>query len=485
MMRKYLYAIPFVVAGLVATAFGQTVTVDASNGSPDGTTTFNSLQLALNSFKAGGTNAGNVAANIINITVAGGALDEQVTVTDTGGAMEEVTVNAVGGQAVLRVRAGSLAGNDGFQLSTDATMTFNDIAFVPSATTTPADDLIYFLPVSKNATTKTFNRCVFTAANASGNPVVTSKATALVNNLASVVTNIGDDIVASGSFAPASVADNSRYVFNDCVFSHTKTDAGRDGIVDVSNGGGASPGWVVNSCVFSYCSRYGIQFAGNGDSTAGANSTWKITGTPENPSIFANLLRAGQSFLGPQVGRLQLENTIAINCTERAWSLDSELHPDYVENCAVINTPVGFVFDNLNPTTTNINKLTMVNAAQGFLLSNTRTGNVVNVTNSVFSDSDANDVVIASFGAGATTWAVNISNSAVVTQAGDNVAGYGTTAYEIIGSGVIGTPAPAYASTTLSLPSIGDFYRPTGSGYSAFGARFQAADVSDWSVQVY
>lgn len=54
--------------GLIgAAAQAQTVTVDPDLASPDGTTTFNTLLSAIQSFSTGGTNHGNAAANLIKI----------------------------------------------------------------------------------------------------------------------------------------------------------------------------------------------------------------------------------------------------------------------------------------------------------------------------------------------------------------------------------------------------------------------------------
>ena len=80
-MKMYLGALYVAIALLlcISSAMAQTVTVDAANGSPNNTDTFNSIQMAIHSFQASGAvaastdgsgvgvNHGNAAADVINI----------------------------------------------------------------------------------------------------------------------------------------------------------------------------------------------------------------------------------------------------------------------------------------------------------------------------------------------------------------------------------------------------------------------------------
>ena len=154
-MKKIIILLSLLVLATFVSA--QTVTVDASNASPDGTTTFNSLQAAIESFQAsgdGGTgvNHGNAAADVINV-VAGTVVDEAIIVdveaTDASQTVldEALTIQGSGGQAVIALQMsslGAIANDCGFVYRQPVDLTLQDLVFIPSLTNTPTDDALYF-----------------------------------------------------------------------------------------------------------------------------------------------------------------------------------------------------------------------------------------------------------------------------------------------------------------------------------------------------
>lgn len=269
---------------LGTTAFAQTVTVDSNNASPDGVTTFNSLMAAIHSFQASGVggvgvNHGNAAADVINIA-AGSVFDESVRINvradsaDQAVLDEALTINGPGAadgtydapsataNAVIKLQddtgSDSTYGfNDGFVIIADVDVTLNNLTFVPSATNTPADDLVYIDRETSGAgnMTVTFNGCVMTSADGSGDPVVNSKAEALVDNTANIggTNNNGAFLI---TYPDTNESLNT--VLNDCVLSHNAGAVDGEGIIyqNDNNYTVGADGYTitVNSSVISYVS---------------------------------------------------------------------------------------------------------------------------------------------------------------------------------------------------------------------------------------
>ncbi|MDK2973628.1 MAG: hypothetical protein PWP23_3383 [Candidatus Sumerlaeota bacterium] len=361
MRKRHLFSVAAVTAGLSTAAFAQTVSVDATNGSPDNSTTFSSLMVAISSFQAGGAvtaatdgsgvgvNHGNAAADVINITSvdkieeivriddANTDLDEALTINGPGATSGHVAPSALANAVVAPQDGGD---GDAFLVNSDQDITVNNVTFIPAATTGAADDLLVLRITGAGPNTLRFAGCVATFPTVGGAPVVNSKAEALTDQKASI-----DDTAAGDDLVNIAAAENQALSveFVDCVLSHGKSTG--DAIVEVAGSADATNHstatrsqpftLTLESTIISYIGRYGVQLAGDGDSSAGDNWNLVITGSNVGdgpvdavggPSmIFGCANHALISFLGPATGTANVDNLIIAGNATRAWSGDSDL----------------------------------------------------------------------------------------------------------------------------------------------------------------
>lgn len=181
MKRVFFLSLMLVAAGAYA---ANPVTVDSTNASPDGISTFNTVDSAIASWCAGGANAGETAPFVINVV--NGPYTEAMTVDQSvagvGNIMGELIVQAAT-PVNVRINPPSVAGMRIFQDSYD--VTFKNFIFSPS----PSSSYVMSALVTMNESTASnltrnwvkFYDCVFTEAFDTGAPMVTDKATALAN----------------------------------------------------------------------------------------------------------------------------------------------------------------------------------------------------------------------------------------------------------------------------------------------------------------
>lgn len=282
---KSILCILFVCV-LSTLAFAQTVTVDAANASPNNTSTFNSLQMAIKSFQASGgavastdgagvgVNHGNVAADIINV-VAGTTLDEWVVADAQSGGTgsdqvvldSDLTIQGSGGQAVIALQMNSAAASGatvfsdcGFCWRQDVNLTLKDLALIPSLTNKPTDDGVFFRSTTNQVnTTVTIDNVVVTANNGSGAPVTL---TGLDSPDTTGATSFGDDgLLVVSRTEGGSIAVNATHLV--VALFNPSSSSGRDGVMVFMNGTTSD---IVNAtlnlgagCVISNCLRFGIQ----------------------------------------------------------------------------------------------------------------------------------------------------------------------------------------------------------------------------------
>lgn len=186
-MTKFL-AVMVGIAGLAGTASAKNPVVVDNAGTGD----FTTVQAAIDSWCAGGANAGETAPFIINIRSGSGPYDEGITldqaVAGHGNIAGDIVIQTTtpGDNVVLKLQphSGSTEGaDDGLMISQDIyNVTMRDLVFTRSLTNFPADDLVRQDEAAPNTTLNTlaFYNCVFTEVGVDGEPLTRNKAGALV-----------------------------------------------------------------------------------------------------------------------------------------------------------------------------------------------------------------------------------------------------------------------------------------------------------------
>ena len=346
---KTLYVIPIVLFVLLGSmALAQTVTVDASDGSPNNTTTFSSLQLAITSFQASGdvtagtngsgvgNNNGNGAADVINITTTT-VIDEGIFIDAAGGSgaglhvlNEALTIQGSGvfGTVALKETGNGTLGNDcGLFWRQDVALTLKDIYFIPSLTNTPADDGMYFRATANAATmVVTVDNIVVTANDGANAPLTTTgletEADAFALLQGANVVGFGDDgVYVVSRTEGGSITFNATNMVISCYNTSFAIDVDRtdelanDGIMVFMSGATSD---MVNGflnlgegCVISTTPRFGIQNPYGGKVT--------INGSDTKPVILNNIHSDGIWNYSDPAGSTQpticlVNNAIINNC---------------------------------------------------------------------------------------------------------------------------------------------------------------------------
>lgn len=466
-MRKILLAAALTC--FVGVSAAQTVTVPND---------FATIQSAIDSFTSGGLNFGIAGANVIQIDAAQGPYDEAVYIFDNPDPVEDLTLTGINGLAVIQVRSHlQRSGLDGFLIQTFGNYTIENIAFVPSTTSAFTDDMVFIDVPGAGDLVVTFNNCVFTAADAAGQPVVKSYTEALTDHTANISKAVGDDLMTVATDA----GENTSLYFNDCVFSHSGAPAGgADGIVDVSRKAvTGNPSYRFFRCIFSYIPRYGVQASGFGEPGNPAGHTTVFDGDATTRTLLTNGARAVQSFFGPDRGLISFNQTNVLNFTERAVSLGATLTVSTATDSIFANSGLGFVLGHDDTwATTTMTRVTLDNLATGFLVdvggASANHGSVI-LRDSIISDSGvaSNDTVISTYGVGPNgTWTFDIDNSAVVTAGNEAIGTVGVTGFESLGAGIV-SGSPVYLQT--ASPTATDFYDVQSGAYA--GAATASADL--------
>ncbi len=272
-----------VLAILASSVMAQTVTVDAAEGSPNNTDTFNSIQMAIHSFQASGAvtdstdgsgvgvNHGDAAADVINVLTSA-VPDEYVCVDAIGGGSdddivldEDLTIQGSGGQAVVALQQYASAGYSyftdcGFSWRQTVDLTLKDLVLIPSETNTPADDAIYFrAPGDDSDVVVNLDNVVVTANMGSNTPATL---TGLDNPDISGATGYGDDGIYN-----VSESDNGSITVNaaNLVISSFSTDpeGNHDCIINFLSGSAVdlinANFYLGEGCVLSNAPRFGVQ----------------------------------------------------------------------------------------------------------------------------------------------------------------------------------------------------------------------------------
>lgn len=192
MIRIIALALCAIMVPMASAAAVSTVTVDGGGGGD-----YLLIQDAIDSFTLLGTNAGATAPYTINIVPAGGPYTEALTLNDrvitgTGGSAElvgDLTIQSSvpGTRPEIRLLRGGTV-DDGIEVyQSNANVTFRDLLMTPAIASPSslmvADDMVKPDENPQNqpsaTNTITFDNCILTPADASGEPHVTDLASAI------------------------------------------------------------------------------------------------------------------------------------------------------------------------------------------------------------------------------------------------------------------------------------------------------------------
>lgn len=528
-MRKHIFLAIAAIAVAPTLGYSQTVSVDPTLASPNNTTTFNSLMMAINSFQTlgkitaaspggVGVNSGNPLPDVINV-VSGttGVVDEIVRIDErpasAGYAIlgEALTIQGPGAgaapsaanNAYVALRDDGTNDDDGFELRTEQDITVKNVTFYPSLTTPPGDDMVTVdrLTPGLNANHFVFQSCVFTTAKTGNLPIVTNKTEALVNNRANIATPATAQDKLLSVFPDANEAMVCDII--DCVFSHS---IDNDAILESSpRYTDAASTFALNivSSVISYnglgaTNRYGIQIFASGTANAersalnisGANVANGPVAGLGGPTIILGNGRGIQSFAGNSTDptehfALNISNTIVASNVERQLSMDANIEPAFSD--LITSGPVPFVVTfEANTKQANWNRISAI-AGSAASLFGAQNGdpNSLKLRDTIWAGDGTTAKAFDVFGTG--DLKIDIDNSAIVLEGPHKVLEIGGTSDFTSGTTMV-TSDPQFVSKDPASASFADVnscaYAGKGTGGSDLsgGATFTAvcAAIREW-----
>lgn len=296
MKYRYLLSVAIVVIGLLShPCLSQTVTAGSTG-------TFPTLAAAIDSFRSGGSNESNPDLNVINLLDA--SYDEQLPNADV-----QLTINAASGGSTILLQQQS-GDTDGWDLDPPAgeLVELNDLIILPSATSTPADDLLELGPSGTGRVI--LNRCLISS-NWSGGPASVDGLT-IPGPPTTATAQMGDNginIVGLGA----------RVGLNECIVTGLGGPGSTPDNILASGGSIVS----VTSCVISHSQRIGIQH--NNSATI-----LTITGTQNKPTIFYRngymgaITRAEAGVFAFGGGPLSIDHTIFAYNNDNGIGVDDD-----------------------------------------------------------------------------------------------------------------------------------------------------------------
>jgi hypothetical protein len=251
---------------LTVAAFGLNPVVVDDLGGGD----FTTIQAAINSWCTGGTNAGETAPFIINVT--NGPYDEGITLDDAQTGLGDIVGDIIiqsatpGTKVVVKLQVPPGGVDDGLYVyQSNADVTFIDLVFCPSMTgTIVTDDLV---KVDENAASQpsamnviSFLDCTFSDIDTGGNPVVQTKADWIAAPKPPTYTP--GSSLASGDVILkcwGDTGESNQYVLEDCVFYYHYHNA------RIHNDGSDGESKSITDCLFSASADWnlsGVQVGG-------------------------------------------------------------------------------------------------------------------------------------------------------------------------------------------------------------------------------
>ena len=295
---KKLFLLSLVLMFIAVVAFASNPCTVDSTQVPDGLTMFATVQSAIASWCAGGTNAAQTPPFIINVVPVAATYNERLTLDDIetgqGNIIGDIIIQSSvpGTYAYIALQQGlaTVATTSGcrvFQKEND--VTFKDILFMPSIVVPIMGAAGYWFWIDENPGASlmdlvTFDHCLFTQINAGGIPLITTRTAAYTAGIPYVPPLLPPVPTARMiSFYPDPTELKS-FQLNDCTFY------GSQGYTVYCALTSNTDTAMVNNCCFAWtCSGYQVRFAGNAAVTVGAFAT--VTGTdqtagPDNCTVF-------------------------------------------------------------------------------------------------------------------------------------------------------------------------------------------------------
>lgn len=292
----------------------QTVVVDNTNASPNNTSTFSSLMMAIHSFQASGAttaaspggvgvNHGNSAANVIQVIATGTKytgvqrIDERTASSEQSIQDQNLTITGVASGSYAKpiiapmpdAAASSLRG---FETRTDISLELHNMIFMydPAATVVYSYVLSFDRLTATSGTPSTIlvKDCVFTGADAAGAPLTTNADEAFVDRRADLVNPAGGAPGRTTALIPDK-NEGMLATFENCVFgTATNYTGSRACSLYVYFGGtgttadtswSETAGLTIKSCTFTYGPASAIEMQSGGSNVNSANQFINITGS--------------------------------------------------------------------------------------------------------------------------------------------------------------------------------------------------------------
>jgi len=445
--------------GVAKYSVSSVITVDGAGVNPF---TYATVQGAIDSYCAGGANAGVTAKPLI-IEVTPQTFDEALDLDDArvghGNIVGDLVIRSTTDVAkpVLKLRRGLNATDDGIWIyQSTNNVVFKNLLFCPSRTaTTVTDDLI---KIDENQATQPspfnyveFYACVVTNVNATGDPMVTTKAQALNPPPASgSAMGSGDYLIKSwGDATP--IAESRCVLFEDSlVYGGPSTQA-----AFYCDGAGGEQVYIHNSMI-AWGGYDGFR-AGSSAAGGGQFAYIRVSGTDAGAGYaqctagYQNAWHQGY-FPGVKAGVLKIDNylayaTLAGDANGDARGVSGSGWNDLSIRDSIISTVATCVVDGVAnyPQYPPVWQRTTFNSTGGALFSVSSTL-PLNVSDCIFSGTNSTSFT------GTLTAGVNVSNSAAVKQGMGAISSLGTVPVE---SNNI-AQNPLYASFDASSASFLD-----------------------------
>jgi hypothetical protein len=428
-MRTCLLAAAVLAAGTTV-ASAATLTV-AKSGTPNHST----VQAAITAAADG---------DVIQI-LDDAVYDEGISVT------KALTIEGTGtNRPILALQAGptqvtgDTGGTDGLVvfLSAPGSVTLRNLILIPSATNTPADDL---LRTGGTDLTITLENLLITSNNGSNAPVTTDGLSAA--NMTGAIQTGDDGIFLAGTNTIGTLT-------NVVVSHHQNAGTGRDGIVCSA---ASSSVTIGDGCVFSYNGRLGIQ--------ANAAQSFVINAPNNRVIVKGNAGFAGVWFAGAQATTRSINGLNSINNT--GFGLEHQnrgaIEANFSNMILANNGGLNFVVGEVGTGNTVVSDATISNGATNAMRINATAAGNVTFTNSIFGGSGSGTGIIEHLGTGTLT----LNNCAVVTSGLNRLAdpptgGTGT----IIQNSVINAD-PGFLQ--INNETLQSFFQVTSAAYETAG----------------
>lgn len=257
---------------------------------------FASIQLAIDSWCAGGANAAETPPFIINIDPAGGPYDESINLQSTqvghGDIVGSIVIQSAtpGTYAHIKVRDRGTTGDGIIIHQSTADVTFKDLLIYPSTTNAITDDLIKIDEDTPNLVLNTFlfDNVILTDIDIAGNPLITDKSQAFTYPTATVATTRSNGFASL--FQAWNDAGESMNVTlrNCCIYGNTVATTGQASVRISLDGDTVAETFTMENCIVAWANAALIRVGGKNPGDRFIFTGTDQTDGPNNCNIFLN-----------------------------------------------------------------------------------------------------------------------------------------------------------------------------------------------------